>query len=75
MAIPSKEEKMAFSVDIENLVNTGDMNYIEAVVYLCEQRDLEISVAASLIDKNLKAKLQITAEQLRLLPKSSRLPL
>ena len=31
-----------FSVEIENIVKEGDLNYIEAIVQFCEDKNIEI---------------------------------
>lgn len=64
-----------FFESIEALVWKYDIEYIDAVVMYCEKNGLEIESVASLIRNNeaLKAKVQIEAENLNYLPKSSRL--
>lgn len=63
--------------EIDNLVEEGGMEYIEAIVYYCEVNDIEIETAASLIkgSAKMKAKVQIEAENLNYLPKSGKLPI
>jgi len=72
-----KDEMVAFSYHIEKLATSKSIPYTEAVVLYCEERQLEIEVAAKLISASLKAKIQLEAEELHLLPKSNtaRLPL
>ncbi len=66
-----------FTKEIEQLVYTRDMEYIDAVIYFCEQKGLDIESAASLIRSNskLKASIQLEAEKLNYLPKTTQLPL
>ena len=66
-----------FTKEIENLVYTKDMEYIDAVIYFCEQRGVDVETAASLIRNNskLKASIQLEAEKLNYLPKTTQLPL
>jgi|APGre2960657404_1045060.scaffolds.fasta_scaffold366829_1 hypothetical protein len=66
-----------FIKEIENLVKTYNLDYMDAVVHLCEKNNIEIEAAASIIKNNIKikAKLQATAEDLNYLPKSARLPI
>jgi hypothetical protein len=74
--MPTKDEMAKFAMAIEALVANTDYNYIEAIVEHCRETGLEIEVAASLINSNLKAKLTSDAMDLNLLKeKGSRLPI
>jgi len=74
--MPTKDEMAKFAKAIESLVANTDYNYIEAIVEYCKQTGLEIEVAASLVNSNLKAKLTSDAMDLNLLKeKGSRLPI
>jgi len=74
--MPTKDEMKNFALNIERLVANTDFNYIEAIVEYCKQTGLEIEVAASLINSNLKSKIEIDAMDLNLLKvKGSRLPI
>jgi hypothetical protein len=69
-----------FAVDIETLRREKRMDYIDAVVFWCEQRNLDIEYAATLIKKDtiIKTKIQIEAEDLNALKKikkSAQLPI
>ena len=65
-----------FAKAIDGLVANTDYNYIEAIVEYCKQTGLEIEVAATLVNANLKAKLTADAMDNNMLKeKSSRLPL
>jgi hypothetical protein len=50
---------------------------MDAVIYYCEENNIEIEVFAKAIKSNdmMKAKIQIEAENLNFLPKSSTLPI
>jgi hypothetical protein len=74
--MPTKDEMKKFAMAIEALVANTDYNYIEAIVEYCKETGLEIEVAASLCNSNLKSKLTNDALDLNLLKeKSSRLPI
>ena len=73
--MPTKDEMMKFARAIDELVAQTDYNYIEAVVEHCKQTGLEIEVAATLINQNLKAKIESDAMDLNLLPKTNKLPI
>lgn len=74
--MPTKDEMAKFARAIDGLVANTDYNYIEAIVEYCKQTGLEIEVAATLVNSNLKSKLAINAMDLNLLKeKGSRLPI
>ena len=74
--MPTKDEMKNFAHNIERLVANTDYNYIEAIVEYCKQTGLEIEVAATLINSNLKSKIENNAMDLNLLKvKGSRLPI
>lgn len=69
-------DKNRFNLDIEEIVLEKGLNYIEAVVYYCEKNDIEVEVAAKMINRNTKEKLQANANTLNLLVDKTRpLPL
>lgn len=72
----TKDEMAKFAKAIDSLVATTDYNYIEAIVEYCKDTGLEIEMAASLINANLKSKIENDAMDNNMLKeKSSRLPL
>jgi hypothetical protein len=74
--MPTKDEMAKFAKSIEELVANTDYNYIEAIVEHCKQTGLEIEVAATLVNSNLKSKLEGNAMDNNMLKeKGSRLPL
>ena len=74
--MPTKEEMVKFAKAIETMVAESDYTYIEAIVEYCNETGLEIEVAASLCNSNLKSKLENDAMDNNMLKvKSSRLPI
>ena len=74
--MPTKDEMVKFARAIDGMVANIDYNYIEAIVEYCKQTGLEIEVAATLVNANLKSKLTADAMDLNLLKeKGSRLPI
>jgi hypothetical protein len=74
--MPTKDEMTKFAREIEKLVVETDYNYIEAIVEYCKQTGLEIEVASTLINANLKGKIECNAIECNLLKnKSPRLPI
>jgi hypothetical protein len=60
-----------FSYEIEKLVLSKSLSYIDAVVYYCEKNDLEVEVIAKMVTGALKSKIKLEAEDLNFLPKSN----
>lgn len=76
MILPTKEEKNNFSKRIQELIITLELSPMEAIVHHCESTGLEVEVAATLINENLKMMIREEAEDLRFLKeKSTKLPL
>jgi len=63
-----------FSLSIEKLVMKTRMNYIDAILYYCDETNIEPETAASLLTSSMKYKISLEAEDLNLLPKVTRLP-
>lgn len=61
-----------FSSDIEDLVKTSDLTYIESIVHYCEENSIEIETVSKLISKPLKERIRCEAMDLNYLKKSSR---
>ena len=76
LIMPTKDEMAKFAKAIEALVANTDYNYIEAIVEHCKTTGLEIEVAATLINSNLKSKIEANAMDNNMLKdKGSRLPI
>lgn len=73
--MPTKEEMFKFQEEIEKLISGTDYNYMEAIVEYCNKTGMEIEVASTLVNKDLKAKIEIDAQELNMLPKTHRLPI
>ena len=61
-----------FSVEIEKIVKDSSLNYIEAVVQFCEDKNIEMDSISKLISKPLKEKLKYEAQRLNYMKKTSR---
>lgn len=66
-----------FITSVDKLVKASGVDYIDAVIHLCEKQGLEVEVVAKVIKSNarFKAKVQEAAENLNFLPKRSTLPI
>lgn len=71
----TREEKNMFSNIILERALTLSTDHLDAMVTYCEENDLEIEVACTLINEVLKSRIQQDAQDLRYMPKTSRLPL
>ncbi len=62
-----------FAEEIETLVlNNADMNYIDAIVFFCDQNNIDVESVPKLISKPLKEKIKYDAQQLNFMKKTSR---
>ena len=74
-AMASREEKNNFSMMIMQMAIEEKIDHMDAITTYCERNNLEIEVAATLINESLKSLIEGEAEQLRYLPRSGRLPI
>jgi len=56
-----------FSLKIESIVKEKRITHMEAVIWYCEQNDIDTGTVSSLISKSLKEKIQVEATNLRML--------
>ena len=61
-----------FTSDIESLVQQSKLNYIEAIISYCEDKNIEFESVSKLITKPLKEKLKAQATELNYLKRTSR---
>ena len=62
-----------FSQEVEKIaLNNSDMNYIDAVLHLCEINEIEVESLPKLISKPLKEKIKYEAQKLNFIKKTSR---
>lgn len=66
-------ERVKFSTLIEERALRTGVSHMETIVAYCEEVGLEIEMAKGLINKSLKDKIQLEAEDLHYLPKSTRI--
>ena len=64
-----------FSENIEKLVRSTNMSYIDGVLHYCEKNKLEPETAGKMINGKLKQNIQEEAEDLHLISSSAKLPL
>ena len=62
-----------FAQEIETLVlENKDMNYIDAIVFFCDQNSIDVESVPKLVSKPLKDKIKRDAQELNFMKKSSR---
>ena len=62
-----------FAQEIETLVlENKDMNYIDAIVFFCDQNSIDVESVPKLISKPLKDKIKRDAQELNFMKRSSR---
>ena len=62
-----------FAQVIETLVlENKDMNYIDAIVFFCDQNSIDVESVPKLISKPLKDKIKRDAQELNFMKKRSR---
>jgi hypothetical protein len=61
-----------FALEIENIVATENVNYIDAICHYCEVNSLEVESVTKLISKPLKERLKYDATRLNFMKKTSR---
>ena len=64
--------KDKFAEDIEHLVLTTKMNYIDAIVQYCEDNEIELETVGKLVNKPLKEKIKFVATELNYMKKTSK---
>lgn len=66
-----------FSLKIEEIVKQKRISYMDAVVWYCEQNDIDVGTVGPMVSKSLKEKIEVEAIDLKLINKSpgGRLPL
>ena len=60
-----------FAMTIEAIVKEKKIPYMDAILKFCEDNEIDPSSVGSLINKSLKEKIQLEAEKLNLIEKSS----
>lgn len=64
-----------FAVEIEKIVSSNNLTYMDAVLHYCSENELEPEFVSSVITQPLKEKIALEAQELNFLPKTATLPL
>jgi hypothetical protein len=67
--------KKKFTKMIESTVKTKGLTYMDAVVYLCNDNNIELEDVKKFISLNIKERIEAEAMNLNFLPKGNTLPL
>jgi len=75
--IPKIKTSNSILKEIELLVITKRISYIDAALHYCETHDVEPDIVGDIIRSSsvFKQKVQVEAEDLNFLPKTNRLPI
>jgi len=71
----TNEEKNDFSMMILDRADANDIDCMDAIVSYCDDMDLEVEAAASLVNDVLKARLETEAMDLGYIARSAKLPI
>lgn len=66
--------KTKFSRIIETVVKDHSMSYIDAIVYFCEENNLEVEDVKKFIADPIADKIEAEARRLNYLPRGNELP-
>lgn len=71
------ENQMRICRDVELMVLTNKMNYMDAAILYAEEHELEIEFVANILSTNaaIRSKIEEEAEDLNFLKKRARLPI
>ena len=75
MASIKMNNSIRFQGSIEELVQKTKMTYIDAIMFYCEENKLEPETAGKMVGGKLKQNVQDEAEDLHLIPRTSKLPI
>lgn len=65
--------KVTFTALVERIVKTEKMTYMEAILHICDERQIDPLDIGKLISPSIKAKVEAEAMKANLLPKSNSL--
>ena len=56
---------------VEELVRDGGMSYMEAILHICDERDIDPLDIGRIVSPSIRSKLEVEAQSKNLLPRSS----
>ena len=64
-----------FNKEIESMVKTKNMSYMDALLFYGDENKLESETIATMVSSKIKAKLRVEAEELHFFPRTAKLPI
>jgi hypothetical protein len=69
------ETQNDFCREVEKYVEEWKVNYLDAVINICESKDIPVESVAKILSKPIIEKIQQEGQDLNFLPKTSKLPI
>lgn len=66
--------KEKFNKEVETVVRDQKMPYMDAIIHVCEMLDIDVDIVNKYVNKNIKVKLEVEAQDLNYLPSYNKLP-
>ena len=63
-----------FALKIEDIVKEKEISHMEAVLWYCNDQDIEPDTVKGMVSKPLKEKIEANARDLNFLPRQAQLP-
>ena len=63
------------NLTIEEIVKEKELSYMEAVLHYAQKSELEPEAMAKMLNQSIKDKIEVEAQSLNMLKKTSKLPL
>jgi hypothetical protein len=64
-----------FALKIEDIVKEKEISHMEAVLWYCNDQDIEPDTVKGMVSKPLKEKIEANARELNFLPRQAQLPI
>ena len=75
MILSKINDSTQFNNEIENIVKTKSMSYLDALLYYGDENKLESETIATMLNSRIKAKLRTEAEDLHFFTITAKLPI
>ena len=75
MILSKINDSTQFNNEIEKIVKTKSMSYLDALLYYGDENKLESETIATMLNSRFKAKLRTEAEDLHFFPRTAKLPI
>jgi hypothetical protein len=73
--MPTRDEKNHFSTHIMYRASAHKTDHIDAIVTYCKEIEMDYMDAVALINDVLRARIEEEAQAMRVIPRSSKLPI